>query len=307
MRTLFLLLSENTRIKHWMSKFRLARRAAGRFVAGDRIEDAMAVMDQLNRAGMTGTLDHLGENTDTEQQAIAAADAYLVALDHIKRSGVESFISVKLTQLGLDLGIDFCLANVGRIAAHAQETGNFMRIDMEGSDYTQRTLDVLYALREKYNNVGIVIQAYLYRSRADVARLIEAGVPVRLCKGAYDEPASLAFPDKVDVDQNLIDLMHMLLSPRALETGAELAMATHDEKIIKATKAYALAHNIPPSAYEFQMLYGIRSAYQRQLVDEGYRMRVYVPYGTEWYPYYMRRLAERPANIWFILSNFFRQ
>jgi proline dehydrogenase len=177
---------------------------------------------------------------------------------------------------------------------------------MESSDYTDRTLEILYKLWEITDNVGIVIQAYLYRSRTDLAALIEAGVPVRLCKGAYNEPASLAFPRKVDVDQNMIDLMQLLLSETALENGAQLAMATHDEKMIEATKAFASAHNISKDAFEFQMLYGVRPGLQQRLADEGYGMRLYVPYGTEWYPYYMRRLAERPANIWFIASNLFR-
>jgi proline dehydrogenase len=182
-----------------------------------------------------------------------------------------------------------------------------MRIDMESSDYTDRTFEILYTLREDHQDVGVVVQAYLYRSRSDVEALIDAGVPVRLCKGAYNEPASLAFPQKADVDRNMIDLMHLLLSARARASGARLAMATHDEKLIEATKAYAAAHNIPPTTYEFQMLYGVRPALQQRLADEGYGMRVYVPYGTEWYPYYMRRLAERPANVWFIISNLLRR
>jgi proline dehydrogenase len=259
------------------------------------------------RAGLSATLDHLGENTESEAQAIAAADSYLVALDHIKNSGVESHISVKLTQLGLDLGADFCLNNMARIVAHAQERGTFVRIDMEGSDYTDRTFYVLSGLRERFENVGIVIQSYLYRSGSDVEKMIEAGIPVRLCKGAYNEPASIAFPEKADVDRNTIDLMHQLLSERALQNGARLAMATHDENLIEATKAFTARHKIPPNAFEFQMLYGVRPALQTRLADQGYGMRVYVPYGTEWYPYYMRRLAERPANVWFIISNLFRQ
>jgi proline dehydrogenase len=195
---------------------------------------------------------------------------------------------------------------VARVARRAQEVSTFMRIDMEGSAYTQRTFDILYALRETYDNVGIVVQAYLYRSEADVRALIESGIPVRLCKGAYKEPASIAFPKKADVDQSMLDLMHLLLSAKGLQSGARLAMATHDEKLIEATKAFAAAHQIPQEAYEFQMLYGVRPGLQQQLADGGYGMRVYVPYGTEWYPYYMRRLAERPANVWFILSNLFR-
>jgi proline dehydrogenase len=307
MRTIFLFLSDNRQLKQWTSQSRLAKIAARRFVAGDTIDDAIAVIRDAGRRGLRTTLDHLGENTETEAQAIAAADDYLVALDHIAATGVQSYVSVKLTQLGLDLGTDFCRENVARVAARAQAIGSFMRIDMESSDYTDRTFEILYALREDYDDVGVVVQAYLYRSRSDVEALIDAGVPVRLCKGAYNEPASLAFPQKADVDRNMIDLMHLLLSAKARASGAHLAMATHDEKLIEATKAYAGAHNIPPTAYEFQMLYGVRPALQQRLADEGYGMRVYVPYGTEWYPYYMRRLAERPANVWFIISNLLRR
>ncbi len=306
MRSLFLFLSNNRQLKTWSSRSRIAQVAARRFVAGESIEDAIATIQHSNQYGLTATLDHLGENTERKAQAIAAADGYLVALDRITESGVQSHISVKLTQLGMDLGTEFCLENVARVAARAKQVGTFMRIDMESSDYTDRTLEVLFGLREKFDNVGIVIQAYLYRSKSDVETMIEAGIPVRLCKGAYKEPPSLAFPKKADVDQNMMDLMQLLLSQKARDKGARLAMATHDEKLIEATKAYATKHKIPTSAFEFQMLYGIRSALQRKLAHEGYGMRVYIPFGTEWYPYYMRRLAERPANVWFIVSNLLR-
>jgi proline dehydrogenase len=307
MRTLFLFLSNNRQLKQWSTQSRIAQVAARRFVAGESIQDAIATIQDLDQRGLTATLDHLGENTATKAQAIAAADDYLVALDYIAQSGVESYVSVKLTQLGLDLGMDFCRDNVARIATQAKEVGTFMRIDMESSDYTERTFEILSSLCQAYDNVGVVVQAYLYRSQSDVEALIEAGVPVRLCKGAYKEPPTLAFPKKADVDQNMIDLMHMLLGKKARQSGAYLAMATHDEKLIAATQAYAAAHDIPKKDFEFQMLYGIRTALQQRLADEGYRMRVYVPYGSEWYPYYMRRLAERPANVWFIASNLFRR
>jgi proline dehydrogenase len=306
MRSLFLFLSGNRQLKEWSSQSRIAQVAARRFVAGEGIGHAIAAIREANQRGLSATLDHLGENTETEAHAIAAADSYLVALDQIVETGVVSHISVKLTQVGMDLGTDFCRENVARVAARAKEAGTFMRIDMESSEYVDRTLEVLFALRKDYDNVGAVIQSYLYRSRADVEALIEAGVPVRLCKGAYKEPPGLAMPKKTDVDQNTIDLMHLLLSDKVRENGARLAMATHDEKMIAATKAFAAAHGIPRDAYEFQMLYGIRSGLQQGLADEGYGMRVYVPYGTEWYPYYMRRLAERPANVWFIATNLLR-
>jgi proline dehydrogenase len=307
MRSLFLFLSENRALKQWSSQSQIAQVAARRFVAGETIDHAIAAIREANQRGLTATLDHLGENTQTEAQAVVAADDYAIALKRITESRVQSHVSVKLTQLGLDLGTDFCRDNVARIAARAQDTGTFVRIDMESSDYTDRTFEVLYSLREEYDNVGVVVQAYLYRSWTDVEALIRAGIPVRLCKGAYKEPASLAYPSKADVDQNMIDLMHLLLSEKALANGARLAMATHNEKLIEATKAYAVAHNIPKGVYEFQMLYGIRTALQQRLADEGYSMRVYVPYGTEWYPYYMRRLAERPANVWFIATNLLRR
>ena len=307
MRTLLLFLSERRKLKEWSARSRIAQKAVHRFVAGERIEEAMAAIQQSAQRGLSATIDHLGENTTTEAQAIADRDEYLVALDRIAAIGTECHVSVKLTQVGLDLGTAFCRENAARIAARAQEVGTFLRIDMESSAHTERTLEVLYSLRQDYDNVGIVIQAYLYRSRSDVEALIEAGIPIRLCKGAYKEPPSLAFPKKVDVDKSMVDLMHLLFSEKARHNGARLAMATHDEKLIAGTKAYAAAHSIPKHAYEFQMLYGIRSALQQQLADEGYGMRVYVPYGKDWYPYFMRRLAERPAIVWFILRNLFRR
>ena len=307
LRSLFLLLSESPQLKRWSSESRLAQIAARRFVAGDTIRDAIDAIAEANRQGMTATLDHLGENTESEAQALDATKEYILALEHIAQSGVDSSVSVKLTQLGLDLGTDFCRENVARVAAKAQQVGTYVRVDMEGSDHTDRTLEVLFSLRKDFNNVGVVIQAYLYRSEMDVERLIEAGVPVRLCKGAYKEPPSIAFPEKADVDNNMIDLMHTLLGEKARTNGAWLGMATHDKKMIAATKAYAAAHNIPKDAFEFQMLYGVRPGLQREIADAGYNMRIYIPYGTEWYPYYLRRLGERPANIWFILSNLLRR
>jgi len=303
MRALFLLLSANRQLKRWSSRSRFARAAARRFVAGDSIEQAIAAIRTMNERGLKATLDHLGENAETEAQAIAAADGYLVALDYIGQTGVQSHVSVKATQLGLDLGTAFCLANLERVVARAREIGTFLRMDMESSAYTDRTFEVLHGLRDEYDNVGVVVQAYLLRSRVDVLGLIDAGIPVRLCKGAYKEPASVAFHRKSDIDQSMIDLMQLLLSEEARHKGARLALATHDEKLIEATKAFADAHDIPRSAYEFQMLYGIRPALQQQLADEGFEVRVYVPYGTEWYPYVMRRLGERPATAWFLLRN----
>jgi proline dehydrogenase len=306
MRSLFLFLSRNRYLKHWASQSPLAQIAARRFVAGETVDHAIRAIRDATQRGLTTTFDHLGENTETEAQAIAAADDYVTALSRMAGAGIQTHVSVKLTQLGLDLGTAFCQGNVARVAARAKEIGTCMRIDMESSDYIDRTFEVLLWLRRKFDNVGIVIQAYLYRSQHDVEEMIQAGIPVRLCKGAYNEPSSVAFPKKTAVDQNMIDLMQLLLSEKALKSGARLAMATHDEKLIEATKAFAAAHKVPQESYEFQMLYGVRPGLQQRLADEGYGMRIYVPYGREWYPYYMRRLAERPANVWFILSNLFR-
>lgn len=306
MRSLLLLLSKSRLLKEWSSRSGIAQTAAGRFVAGPTVAEAIAAIVDANKSGLTTTLDHLGENTETEEQARTAASDYVYALDCLAEAGAQSHVSVKLTQLGLEINTAFCIENVSRVAARARDIGAFMRIDMESSACTTRTFEVLSALRERFDNVGIVIQAYLFRSQSDVEAMISAGIPVRLCKGAYDEPPSLAYPNKADVDQNMVDLMHRLLSEEARLAGARLAMATHDEKIIEATKAYVSAHAIPKEEFEFQMLYGIRTGLQETLAHDGYGVRVYVPYGTEWYPYYLRRLAERPANVWFILSNLFR-
>jgi proline dehydrogenase len=261
----------------------------------------------LSQLGITTTLDHLGENVENQDDARRAADDYLKVLDAIGSSGVKSHVSLKLTALGLDLGDDFCRSNVARILQRAKEIGTFVRIDMEGSDYTDRTLAIYRSLAGEFDNVGIVIQAYLYRSEADIAALCEAGAKVRLCKGAYKEPPNKAFPKKADVDQNYMRLTKMLLSPEARAHGTRGAIATHDPNMIAAARQYAAEANVPRDEFEFQMLYGIRRELQRQLAEEGYAMRVYVPYGTEWYPYFMRRLAERPANVWFVLSNLFRK
>jgi proline dehydrogenase len=213
-----------------------------------------------------------------------------------------------LTQLGLDLGQDLCVNNMRRILQCAQDHGNFVRIDMESSAYTERTLHVFRTLRQEFGfkNVGVVIQAYLYRSEQDVRDLADDGANIRLCKGAYKEPASLAFPLKADVDKNYVRLMQIYLDEPARAKGAHVALATHDEKMIQASKEYAASRSLPNEQVEFEMLYGVRPEAQQQLAAAGYRMRVYVPYGSEWYPYFMRRLAERPANVWFLMRYFFR-
>ena len=306
MRAFFLWMSRSIRLRRLITRIGFARRAALRFVAGETIDDAIAAIRTLNANGILATVDHLGENVATEADARRAAQSYIAVLDRIGKEGVKSHTSLKLTQLGLDIGDEFCRENVACVVRKAKEAGTFIRIDMESSDYTNRTLAVFRSLRREFDNVGIVIQSYLYRSKDDIAALCQEGASVRLCKGAYNEPPDKAFPKKADVDANYVALTRKLLSDEARARGAYGAIATHDPKMIDAAKAYAAEHNVPRKQFEFQMLYGIRRDLQQQLAKEGYTMRVYVPYGAEWYPYFMRRLAERPANVWFILRNLFR-
>jgi proline dehydrogenase len=302
-----LYLSEATWARKLVMGFPLARRVATRFVAGETCQDAVAAIRPLNAKGITATADHLGEMVSTEQEAARAVEDYMDLLDCLHTSGVQAWISLKLTQLGLDLSEELCLANMRRILNHAREYGMQVTIDMEGSAYTQRTLTVFHVLHDEegFENVRAVIQAYLYRSEADVATLVESKAGVRLCKGAYQEPPDIAFPKKADTDANYIKLTHMLLDG-ATGNGGYPGIATHDEKMIAAAKQHAEQNGIGRDHYEFQMLHGIRADLQEALAREGYRMRVYVPYGTEWYPYFMRRLAERPANLWFFVANLFR-
>lgn len=306
-RAFFIYLSHSARLRRWLTRLSIPRRMAARFVAGEKLEDAIRVVQTLNSKGILATLDHLGENVESREDAYRARSDCLAILDCIAQNGLKSHLSIKLTQLGLDIGDDFCAENVVQILDRAAKYHNFVRIDMEGSAYTQRTLDLYYRLHKEYDNVGVVIQSYLYRSEADVCRLIQEGARVRLCKGAYKEPPDIAFPKKADVDANYVKLMQMMLSETARRNGVHLAVATHDEKMIAATKQYVAEHNIGRDEFEFQMLYGIRRDLQERLAAEGYTVRVYVPYGSEWYPYFMRRLAERPANVWFLLSNIIRE
>jgi proline dehydrogenase len=302
MRSALIALSRSTTLRDLIVRVPVSRRVARRFVAGEKLEAAIAAVLTLNGQGMVATLDHLGENVSSEAEATAAADEYLLALDAISKARVQCNVSVKLTQMGLDLSDEFCYANVRRVICRAAELGNFVRVDMEGSPYTERTLDLYRRLRGEFSNVGIVIQAYLHRSQADVEALIDEGIGhFRLCKGAYDEPATIAYRDRPRVTQALNDLIGVCFEPWARAKGAYAAVASHDEEVIDFTRACAEQQGIPPSAYEFQMLYGIRRELQTDLVNRGYRMRIYVPYGTHWYPYFMRRLAEKPANLKFFL------
>jgi proline dehydrogenase len=301
-RPLFLFLSRLAWLRNRFETSPLARRLATRFVAGDTLEDALAVGRKLKAEGIDLTLDRLGESVTSVAEAAAARDEYLRVLDALHQSGAEGNVSLKLTQFGLDLSGSECRANVEQLARRAAEIGGFVRVDMESSDYVDRTLELVTGLHATYGTVGTVIQAYLYRSQGDVDSLCARGIRVRLCKGAYLESAAVAFPRKADVDLNYVALMKVLL-----ERGTYPAIATHDEKMIAETKAFAAARKVPRENFEFQMLYGIRRDLQRQLVAEGYRLRLYVPFGKAWYPYYMRRLAERPANVFFILRNLLRR
>jgi proline dehydrogenase len=279
----------------------LAGRLAKRFVAGETLEQAIAVSRRLNQEKISVTIDCLGESVTSLEEAARACDVYQATLTALHESGVEGNVSLKLTQFGLDLSAEECRRNVDRLAASAAAYGLFVRVDMESSEYVDRTLRLVMDLDARYHAVGAVIQSYLYRSRKDVEALNERGIRVRLVKGAYLESPSVAFARKADADKNFIELMKLLL-----DRGAYPAIATHDEKIIAATRAYAAERNLSRDAFEFQMLYGIRRDLQRQLVADGFRLRLYVPFGQAWYPYYMRRIAERPANALFVLKNLFR-
>jgi proline dehydrogenase len=301
MRTFFLFLSRQKLLRKWMETSRWARRLSARFVAGDNLPDALATCQRINAEGIAVTLDHLGESVTSLAEAVASRDAYMLALKEIERLKIDGNISLKLTQFGMDLSLAECGANVEALVAQAAALGTFVRIDMESSEYTDRTLDLVVGLYDRYKTTGTVIQAYLYRSRKDVEMLCARGIRVRLCKGAYLEPPAVAFPGKPDVDRNYVELMNLLL-----ETGVYPAIATHDEKIIEQTKRFVESRGISRDSFEFQMLYGIRRDIQQRLVNEGYRLRLYVPYGQAWYPYFMRRLAERPANVLFLARNLLR-
>jgi proline dehydrogenase len=288
--------------------FPLSRAAARRFVAGEKLLDITSVVAKLKVQGIQVTVDHLGENVRSADEAARSADAYLSVLDALDKAGLRSHISVKLTQFGLDLSDDVCISNLRRVAERAKAQNTFVRVDMESTAYTDRTLDAVRVVRRMgYENVGAVIQAYLYRSAEDIEALCQEGIRVRLCKGAYQESADKAYPAKADVDANYIKLSQTLLDATRTNPDIYPALATHDEAMINAAKQYVRLNDIDIKNFEFQMLYGIRRDLQEALLADGYNVRVYVPYGTEWYPYFMRRLAERPANLIFFLTNLFRR
>jgi proline dehydrogenase len=294
-RAAFLYLSKQKQLRRWMETSAAAGRFTSRFIAGLTLDHGIRVVRELRAAGMLASLDYLGENVATLDEARSARDEYLAALDRV--APLEATISGKVTSLGLDISERACEENTDAIVRRARALRTQVEFDMEDSNYTDRTLRIVHALHQRYACVRAVIQAYLYRSESDVEGLCRHGVPVRLCKGAYSEPENVAWPRKADVDANFLKLMRILF-----ERGTYPAIATHDEAMIDA----AIAFRKPPESFEFQMLYGVGRTLQKRVVNEGYRLRVYVPYGTAWYPYFVRRLAERPANVWFILRNSLR-
>jgi len=315
-RSFFIYLSKAAWARKIVTKWSFAWKLASRFIAGENLADGINTIKQLNSKGINATLDHLGEHTDSPEQARKATTDIILAFNAIEEAGVQSNISIKLTQIGLGISTDLCLENLGHILDKAKAYNSFVRIDMEDSPVTQRTLDILQILRQRgYDNVGVVIQAYLYRSEDDIRKLLEDCYKVRLCKGAYKEPTNIAYPKMQDVNTSYDRCAALLINgalsndcPKISSDGKippVPSLATHDPKRIDFAKIYADKVGLPKDALEFQMLNGIRRDLQEQLVKEGYWVRVYVPYGTEWYPYFMRRLAERPANLWFFIYNFF--
>ena len=320
LRSFLIYLSKAGWAQRMVTGWKFAWSTASRFVAGESIQDAIEVIRVLNEKGIVATLDQLGEHTTTMEEATQSTEGILEILDEINRTGVKSNVSIKLTQIGMGLDDTLCRENLMRILNRAKEYKNFIRIDMEDSPYTDTTIDMLNAALDegsKIRTVGLVVQSCLYRTEEDTRKLLERDVRFRLVKGAYSEPPEVAYPKKADVDANfdlltkiLIDAALAAKSPTESEDGhvpPVPAIATHDEKRIDFARQYADKVGLPKEALEFQMLYGIRRDLQEQLVKEGYPVRVYVPFGTHWYPYFMRRLAERPANIWFFISNFFRK
>jgi proline dehydrogenase len=304
LRSALLYLSGQQQIFRFVRNNKLAKTMANRFVAGETLDTALAAVARLNARGITASLDLLGESVHNEEEARASGEGYVAMLDRIYERKADANVSVKLTAMGLDISEDLCVAIMHKILQRARDYQTFVRIDMESSEYTQRTLDLFeHRLYPAYReNVGIVLQSYLYRTFADVERANLLKARVRLCKGAYKEPETVAYPNKKDVDSNYVRCMHELMLK-----GNYPGIATHDEAIIKDAKRFAKENQIATSRFEFQMLYGVRRDLQDQLVREGYRMRVYVPFGTQWYPYLMRRLAERPANVAFLTGSVFKE
>lgn len=304
LRNLLLRLADSRKFQHWASWAGRKSGLANRFVAGETLDEAILVVRNLNRSGIAVTLDLLGEGVVQESEARSAAEAYSRLLSEIALREVDSTISIKLTQLGLDIDADLCRRNLGLILKEAKNHDNFVRIDMESSEHTQKTLELFREQLEIFgpDHVGIVLQAYLYRSHQDVLDLADTGCDIRLCKGAYKESSGVAFPKKRDVDENFKRLLEIMMTSSLFSS-----IATHDEKMISHAIELIENHDLGPDSYEFQMLFGIRRERQFELQQQGYPVRIYVPFGTKWVPYFMRRLAERPANALFLLRNFLRK
>jgi proline dehydrogenase len=299
-RSALIYLSRQEGLKDFAARFRLFKRLTTRFVAGETIDEAVGAIREMNAEGCSASFDHLNESVANPAEAEAEVKEYLQILSRIDETGINSNVSIKLTQFGLELDTELAYKNARTVVADAARRGNFVRVDMEAANVTQQTIDLFKRLRAEFglNDVGIVLQSSLRRTYADAQELVRLPARIRICKGAYHEPPEVAFPDKKEVDENYVRVMQLLLS-----SGIYHGIATHDPKMIEGTIDFSQRKGIPKGAFEFQMLYGVRRDLQRQLAKDGYNMRVYVPYGEHWYPYFMRRLAERPANIWFVLKN----
>jgi proline dehydrogenase len=302
-RSALIYLSRQEGLKDFAARFSLFKKLTTRFIAGENIDEAVPAIREVNAHGCSASFDHLNESVSSVAETEAEVREYLDVLARIEESGINSNVSIKLTQFGLEIDPDLAYRNARRVVEDAARRGNFVRVDMETSHLTRATIDVFKRLRTEFglNDVGIVLQSYLYRTMDDARELLKIPARIRICKGAYNEPAEVAYPDKKDVDDNYVRVMQLLLS-----SGVYHGIATHDPKMIDATINFAQREGIAKEAFEFQMLYGIRRDLQEQLARDGYGMRVYVPYGKHWYPYFMRRLAERPANIWFVLKNLWK-
>jgi proline dehydrogenase len=299
-RSALIYLSEHQGLKDVAAKFRPFKKLTTRFVAGETIEETAPVIRAINSEGCTASFDHLNESVSSSEETQAEVKEYLKILSTIDEFDLRSNVSIKLSQFGLQIDPELAYNNARVVVAEAARRGNFVRIDMEGSNVTQVTIDIFKRLREEFglNDVGIVLQSYLRRTYDDAVDLLKLPARIRICKGAYNEPPEVAFPDKKDTDKNYVRVMQLLLT-----SGYYHGIATHDPKMIQATIDFTQRESIGKETFEFQMLFGVRRDLQRQLAKDGYNVRVYVPYGKHWYPYFMRRLAERPANIWFVMKN----
>lgn len=299
-RSALIWLSRHESLKDFAARFKPFKKLTTRFVAGEDIDEAVSHIREINAENCTASFDHLNESVGSDEEAEKEVVEYLTILKRITETGINSNVSIKLTQFGLGLDPELAYKNARRVVEEAHRRGNFVRVDMEDSKVTQVTIDIFKRLRAEFdlNTVGIVLQSYLFRTYADAQELIKIPVRIRICKGAYLEPPEVAFPDKKDVDANYVKVMQLLLS-----SGTYHGIATHDPKMIDATIDFASREGIGKDKFEFQMLFGVRRDLQRQLARDGYNVRIYVPYGKHWYPYFMRRLAERPANVWFVLKN----